>query len=144
MRVILADDSDLILVHLRGIVSRYENVKILGSYKNGTDTLEAIKTLRPDLAIVDIRMPGMSGIEVLKKIREVDKTVKFIILTFYSSDYYKKLAIQAGADYFFSKVDDFDKISPLVATLLDEEENSKRTRIINSKFAVIMELQQNF
>jgi DNA-binding NarL/FixJ family response regulator len=141
MRVLLADDSDLILVRLQAMVSRYVRADIVGSYKNGTDAIEAIRVLKPDLAIVDIKMPGLTGLEILKKIRNEDKKIKFIILTFFSSEYYRNLAIQAGADYFFSKVDDFEKLSLLVAELLEEEENRKRKNIINSKFNVIMQFQ---
>ena len=126
MRVLLADDSGLILERLQKMVSMFRQVEIVGSFKNGTDTLEALRILKPDLAIVDIKMPGLSGLEVLKQIRKEDKTVKFIILTFYSSDYYQKVAIDAGVDYFFSKVNDFEKISKVVAELAEKEENTNR------------------
>jgi len=115
MRVLLADDSDLILRRLQEMLIVHNHVEIVGVLRNGTDTLEALRILKPDLAIVDIKMPGLSGLEVLKEIRKEDKIVKFIILTFYSLDYYRQLAIQSGADYFINKADDFDKVSLLVA-----------------------------
>ncbi len=126
MRVLLADDSDLILERLQKMVSMFSQVEIVGSYKNGLDTLEALRLIKPDLAIVDIKMPGISGLKVLKEIRKENKTVKFIILTFYSSDYYQQVAIEAGVDYFFSKVNDFEKISLVVAEMVEKEENDKR------------------
>ena len=119
MRVLLADDSDLILERLQQMLCPDPRVEIVGTFKNGKDTLAALRILKPDLAIVDIKMPGLSGLEVLHEIRKEDSTVKFIILTFYSSDNYRKLAILSGADYFFSKVDDFEKISGVVSELLD-------------------------
>jgi DNA-binding NarL/FixJ family response regulator len=122
MRVILADDSALILARLQDALSSYTNVEILGSFKNGTEALDAIKTLRPDLAIIDIKMPGLSGLEVLIEVRKEDRKIKIIIITFYSSDYYEKLARQLGADYFFSKVDDFEKVSEVVAQLASGNE----------------------
>ena len=82
MKVLLADDSDLILERLKEMLSIYEQVEIVASLKNGTETLEALRVLKPDLAIVDIKMPGLSGLEVLNEIRKEDKTIKFIILTF--------------------------------------------------------------
>lgn len=119
MRVLLADDSDLILERLLQMLSSDPRVEIVGMFKNGIETLEALKILKPDLAIVDIKMPGLSGLEVLLEIRKEDPSLKFIILTFYSSDNYRKLAIRSGADYFFSKVDDFEKISLVVDELLN-------------------------
>ena len=123
------------------MVSMHKEVEIVAILNNGTDALEAIRKLKPDLAIVDNKMPGLSGLEVLNEIRKEDTTVKFIILTFYSQDYYRKLAIQSGADYFFSKVDDFEKVSHLVEKLAEKEENNRRIRKINSKFNVIMQFQ---
>lgn len=106
----------------------YKQAEIVGLLKNGTETLEAIRTLKPDLAIVDIKMPGLTGLEVLTEIRKEDKNVKFIILTFYSSDYHRQLAIKSGADYFFTKVDDFDKVSLVVADLILKEGNNKKNK----------------
>ena len=117
IRVLLADDSDLILERLQQMLRLNPQVEIAGSFKDGIKTLEALKRLKPDLAIVDIKMPGLSGLEVLHEIRKEDSRLKFMILTFYSSDNYRKLAMQYGADYFFSKVDDFEKISPVVNEL---------------------------
>ena len=126
MRVLIADDSSLILERLHAMVGRHKQVEIVGLLKNGTATLEALRVLKPDLAIVDIKMPGLSGLEVLTEIRKEDKTVKFIILTLYSSDYYRQSAIQAGTDYFFSKVEDFEEVSLVVAELVEKEDNYKR------------------
>ena len=116
-RVLLADDSDLILERLQQMLRLIPQVEIAGSFKDGRNTLEALRSLKPDLAIVDIKMPGLSGLEVLHEIRKEDPHLKFMILTFYSSENYRKLAMHYGADYFFSKVDDFEKISPIVNEL---------------------------
>ncbi|MDP3003766.1 MAG: response regulator transcription factor [Bacteroidales bacterium] len=132
MRVLLADDSDLILERLQEMVSIYNQAEIVGSFKNGTETLEALRILKPDLAIVDIKMPGLSGLKVLNEIRKEDKTIIFIILTFYSSDYYRQLAIQSGADYFFSKVDDFEKVSLVVGEMVLKECNDNRIKMANN------------
>jgi DNA-binding NarL/FixJ family response regulator len=114
LRILLADDSDLILQRLHERISTCKGVETIGSFTNGTETLEALRILKPDLAIVDIKMPGLSGLQVLKEIRKEDKALKFIILTLYTSDNYRQLAIQNGADFFFSKVDDFDKIPQVI------------------------------
>lgn len=124
MRVLLADDSVLILERLQEMLSIYKQVEVVGTLKNGTETLEALKILNPDLAIVDLKMPGLTGLQVLTEIRKEDKILKFIILTFHSSDYYRQMAIQAGADYFFSKVDDFEKVALTVAKMVEKEGNS--------------------
>jgi len=125
MRVLLADDSVLILEWLQDTLGLNKQVEIVGSFKNGIDTLNALKTLKPDLAIVDFKMPGLNGLEVLKEIRKENKILKFIILTYYSLDNYRQVAMQAGADYFFSKVDDFEKVSIVVEEMVAKEQNNK-------------------
>lgn len=121
MKVILADDSEMILEALQELLIPFSQVEIVSACKNGTSALEAIRTLIPDLAIVDLKMPGLTGIEVLDKIRKKGITTKFIILTFYSSDYYRQLAMDAGANYFFSKADDFEKIAGVVEEMVSKE-----------------------
>jgi len=124
MRVILADDSELILVRLEQMLSTFPEVELLGSYIDGLQTMNAMKKQKPDLAIIDIKMPWMSGLDVLKEIRKEDKFMKIILLSFYSSNYYRQLASKLGADYFFSKSDEFDKVFLTVSELLKEENNS--------------------
>jgi DNA-binding NarL/FixJ family response regulator len=131
MRVLLADDSVLILDALHEILYAVDQVVIVASCKNGTDALKAIRTHVPDLAIVDIQMPGLTGLEVLTEIRNEGITTKFIILTFFSSGYYRQLAMEAGADYFFSKADDFEKIAGVVEEMLSKENSDKRLKIPN-------------
>jgi DNA-binding NarL/FixJ family response regulator len=121
MRVLFADDSALILERLQQMLEFFKQVEIVGAFKNGNETLHAIKFLKPDLAIIDIKMPGMNGLEILNEVRKEDKAVKIIILTFFSSENYRQMAIQSGADFFFSKVDDFEKVTSVVKEMILKE-----------------------
>ena len=128
MKVLLADDSELILERLREIFYTFGQVEIVASLRNGNDALAALRMLNPDLAIIDIRMPGLSGLEVLNQIRKENKTIKIIIFTLYSSDLYKQLADLLGADYFFSKVDDFDRMALTVSEMILKLDKDKTER----------------
>jgi DNA-binding NarL/FixJ family response regulator len=97
------------------MLRNFGQVEIVGSFNNGFETLDRLRRLKPDLVIIDIKMPRLNGLEVLKVIRKENRDMVIILLTFYSSDYYWHQAIKYGADYFFSKVDDFEKISLVVA-----------------------------
>jgi len=125
MRVLLADDSELILRRLEDIVNNYDQVELVGSFCNGSEALKAMRILKPDLAVVDIQMPGYTGLEVLHEIRKENKTMKFIVLTLYSSGFYRQKAMKEGADYFFSKADDFDKIHLVIEEMLLNEQKAK-------------------
>jgi DNA-binding NarL/FixJ family response regulator len=126
MRVLLADDSELIRKRLENVVCAYKQVDLVGSYENGTAALKALKTLKPDLAILDIQMPGYTGLEVLQEIRKENKTMKIVILTLYSSGFYRSISFKEGADYFFSKADDFEKIPVVIEELISNENKEKR------------------
>lgn len=126
MKILLADDSNLILERLSEVLVADKQLEIVAVLRNGTDTLKAIRTLHPDIAIIDIRMPGLNGIEVLTEIKKEESHTKFIILSFYSSDYYRKLANHAGADYFFNKADEFDKVFLAVNDILSISEKESK------------------
>ncbi|NOR75119.1 MAG: response regulator [Draconibacterium sp.] len=129
MKILLADDSQLILDRLQDMLGNCCGVEIVGSLKNGTDTLKAIKNLLPDLVIIDINMPGLTGLQVLDEVKKENHKTKFMVLTFYASNYYRKKAMKLGSDYFLSKVDDFEKVSGVVDELLLKENSNNK--IIN-------------
>ncbi len=124
MKVIIADDSRLMRERIREAISIFSGVEIVSETENGLQTLEELKKHNPNLAIIDIRMPEMNGIEVLKKIRELKMKVKVCILTNYPYPQYKKRCIEAGADYFLSKTEDFEDIKIVIADMLRETETN--------------------
>ena len=94
------------------------NVFVVGEAENGVDALQLIREKEPDLAILDIRMPEMNGIEVLKKIQELKMKTRVCILTNFPYPQYKKKCLEAGADYFLSKTEDFEDIKIVITDML--------------------------
>lgn len=123
MRIVIADDSTLIRERLQDVLRSFAQVEVVGTFNNGIDALKALQTLKPDLAIVDIKMPGLSGLEVLKETRKENETIQFIILTLHGTEQYRQQAIEAGANYFFSKVDDFEKVELVINDMLNSRIN---------------------
>lgn len=117
MKVVIADDSSLMRERIRELITGNTNVEVAGETGNGLKALELIRRYKPDLAIIDIRMPGMSGIAIINKIRELDINVKTCILTNYPREQYKKKCIEAGGDYFLSKADGFDGLASIINDL---------------------------
>ncbi len=118
MKVLIADDSKLMRERIRESISIFSDVEIVSETENGISTLNEVDKHNPDLAIIDIRMPDKSGLEVLKELRAKNKTTKVIILTNYAYDQYKDKAFENGANFFFSKSEDFDRIAAVVAGIL--------------------------
>ena len=121
MKVLIADDTNLIRERLQEMVSVSRQLEVVGSFANGTDTLEGLRTLKPDLAIIGLEMTGLNGIEVLKEIRKENTSLVYIILTLFSSEFYREMAMEAGADYFFSKPDDFKKVACVMVEMVMKE-----------------------
>jgi DNA-binding NarL/FixJ family response regulator len=123
MKIVVADDSSLWRDRIKSILIDINGVFVVGEAENGVDALQIIREKEPDLAILDIRMSGMNGIEVLKKIRELNMKVKVCMLTNYPYPQYKRRSIEAGADYFLSKTEDFEKINNVITDMLEERTN---------------------
>ena len=120
MKIIIADDSSPWRDRIKSLLNNINDVLVVGEAENGVDALQLIREKEPDLAILDIRMPEMNGIEVLKKIRELKMKTKVFILTNYPYPQYKKKCFEAGADYFLSKTEDFEDIKTVITDLLKE------------------------
>ena len=133
MRVLLADDSELILERLKEILITFKGLEVIATFKNGTQTLDALRSLKPDIAIIDIKMPGLSGLEVLSEIRKENSKTKIIILTLYSSEYYRMLANRDGADYFFNKADEFDKVSAAIEDIILQSNRNTKIEMVDLK-----------
>lgn len=130
MKVLLADDSDLILERLKEILITFESLDVIATFNNGTIALDAIRSLKPDIAILDIKMPGLSGLEVLGQIRKENCNIKIIILTLYSSEYYRMLADRDGADYFFNKADEFDKVPAAIEDIILRQTEALKLKLL--------------
>ena len=117
MRVLIADDSIPVRERLVGIISEVEDVNIVGQAENTIETMLLTKELNPDLILLDIRMPGGTGMDIIDKIKKFNPKIIIIILTNYHYPEYKQKCIKKGADYFFSKSDEFEKITEVIEEL---------------------------
>jgi YesN/AraC family two-component response regulator len=118
MKIVIADDSSLLRDRIKSLLININNNSVVYEAENGREALQIIREKQPDLVILDIRMPEMSGIEVLKKIRELKMKVKVCILTNYAYPIYKRRCFEAGADFFLRKTEDFEEIEIIVSDML--------------------------
>jgi YesN/AraC family two-component response regulator len=131
MKIVIADDSSLLRDRIKSLVISVNNNSVVYEAENGADALQIIKKREPDLVILDIRMPEMNGIEVLKKIRELKMKVKVCILTNYAYPIYKRRCFEAGADFFLRKTEDFEEIEIIVSDMLrDKLQHNNKSLLI--------------
>ena len=103
IRVLLADDHTLVRAGIRALLERVEGVEIVAEAGDGRQTLELIERYRPDVVLLDLSMPTLNGLEVLKEAREKFLDVRFIVLTVHDNDEYAIQALRSGAAGFIPK-----------------------------------------
>lgn len=124
MKLIIADDSSIIRERIRVKIKDLAQFELVGEATNGKLALEMIRQLDPDVIILDLHMPEMGGIEVLKRIKEGRFKAKVCILTNYTYPQYKSRCMSLGAEYFLSKSEDFEKLDSVISAIINESQNS--------------------
>ncbi|MFQ5517210.1 MAG: response regulator [Acidimicrobiia bacterium] len=97
MRLVIADDHRIVREGLRLILSHDTDIEIVGEAEDGEQLLTLLQTAKPDVVLLDLRMPGMSGLEVLDRLRELEETVRVIALTMHDDPAYVRRTIERGA-----------------------------------------------
>lgn len=103
IRVVLADDHVFVRDGIKSLLENEANIEVVGEAIDGADALEVIAATQPDLLIVDIRMPQLTGIEVVEKLRNAHNNLKIIMLSMHESEEYVLKSIKAGADGYLLK-----------------------------------------
>ena len=103
VRVLLADDQPLLRQGFAMIIDAEADLSVVGEAEDGAHAVELAGGLRPDVVLMDVRMPGMDGIEATRRIVTEQTAVRVIILTTFDLDEYAFAALRAGASGFLLK-----------------------------------------
>ena len=117
MRVYIVDDSEVVIERLKTILSEVKEIEVIGHANNPFDAIHGIRTLQPDAVILDLQMPGGSGIGVLLSIKRDNSAPVVLVLTNYPYPQYRKKCMEAGADFFFDKSTEFERIPEVLKRL---------------------------
>jgi DNA-binding NarL/FixJ family response regulator len=96
IRVLLADDHTLVRAGIRGLLQNLAGVEVVGEAGDGKEALRLAETLRPDVVLLDVGMPGLNGLEVAGRIAGFDAAVRVVILSMHNSEEYVLRALRAG------------------------------------------------
>lgn len=110
MKIFIADDSPIVRARLLTMLSDFDQLEVVGQASNVQEARNGIATKRPDVVILDVRMPGGTGIDVLHNLKKKHGLPVVIIFTNFPYDQYRARCFEAGADYFFDKSTEFDKM----------------------------------
>lgn len=111
VRILIADDHSVVRAGLKALLERQGNFRVVAEASTGEEAIERARETRPDVAVLDIRMPGLSGIEACRQIVSSVEGCKVIMLTSYAEDELLFAAIQAGASgYVLKRIGDNELI----------------------------------
>jgi two-component system, NarL family, response regulator len=102
-RVLVVDDHSLLRTGVANIINQESDLEVVAEAENGRDAIAAFVAHRPDVVLMDLRMPEMEGVEAVRRIREIDAHARVIVLTTYDADEDIARALQAGAKAYILK-----------------------------------------
>jgi DNA-binding NarL/FixJ family response regulator len=109
MKVLIADDSEIVRERLAYLLGDVEGLQIVGQAEDAVEGRDLAAALKPDVAIIDVRMPRGSGVDVLRAIKRDNPDATVIMLTNFVDPEARALCLAQGADYFFDKSIEFDQ-----------------------------------
>ncbi len=117
MRVLIVDDSEALVQRLAFILATVPELEIIGSAGSVAEAVLKIREGKPDVVILDIGIPGGSGIDVLEVLKQDALTPLVIVLSNHSGREYRSKCLGNGARYYFDKSDEFDKVAGVLRGL---------------------------
>ena len=103
IRILITDDHPVVREGLFAMLNRERGFDVVGQATNGKEAVEKARELKPDIILIDLRMPELDGVEAIRQIKSAQPEIKFIILTTYSDDEYIFRGIEAGARAYLLK-----------------------------------------
>ena len=119
MRVLVADDSLVVRRHLVELLSELPRIEVVGPAADVSQALELYHRHRPRAAVLDIRMPGGSGLDVLGRIKAHDPSCVVIMLTSHALAEFRPRCRELGADFLFHKATEFEKVAEVLRAVRD-------------------------
>ncbi len=117
LKILIIDDSAIIRDRLTDMLTELDDVEIVGGAKSALNGLDLVRSRNPDLVILDIKMPGLSGLEIISEIKRTSPLPCLVILTNYPYNSYRVRCKELGADYFFDKSTEFDEVISIITEI---------------------------
>lgn len=112
--VLVVEDSLLIIERIIGLLNETDDIKMIIHAANYNESMKMINEISADIILLDLNLPDKSGIDLLKEVKTNHPQIKVIVLTNHANESYREICTYMGADYFFDKSLDFDKITETI------------------------------
>ncbi|MDW7980846.1 MAG: response regulator transcription factor [Verrucomicrobiales bacterium] len=113
-RVLIVEDSPIVRERLVNLIKQADTVDVVGCAENGVQGVEMLIALRPDVVLLDLQLPGLSGFDILPTIKRERPECKVIVLTCLADENTRERCLKLGADHFFDKSSGLDQILQLL------------------------------
>jgi DNA-binding NarL/FixJ family response regulator len=113
IKVFVADDSIVLRERLLDMLREIPGVEVLGCAGDGLHAIDSIRSLAPDVVVLDIQMPRGTGLDVLKNVKHDGRGPTVIVFTNFPYPQYRKRALEFGADFFLDKTTEFETLRAL-------------------------------
>ncbi|HMJ68411.1 MAG TPA: response regulator transcription factor [Cyclobacteriaceae bacterium] len=117
IRLVLADDHPMIRAGFKTLLAQSDAFEVAGEADNGEELIKVVTSVKPDVALVDLHMPGTNGLEALEKLHGSFPAIKFIVLTMHEEREYVHKALKAGADGYLLKNIDREELENAIHTV---------------------------
>ncbi|MCK5650458.1 MAG: response regulator transcription factor [Gemmatimonadetes bacterium] len=115
--VVIVDDSDIVRQRIRSMLTPRPHVEIVGEADDIASGREIIEEQKPDVVVLDVMMPGGSGLELLEGVKDGPEPPVVIVLTNYPYSVFRRRAMELGAEYFLAKSSEFGRIAEILEDL---------------------------
>lgn len=122
IRVLLVDDHSLVRRTVRSLLERSGQVNVVGEAKNGVEAVEQAVSLKPDVVVMDVKMPQMDGLQATKAILATEPGIRVVLLSMYSPEDLEGSVLQAGAIAFVPKQVAATELLPAVQMAANDAE----------------------
>ncbi len=120
MKIFIVDDSALVVERVRALLFNIDGLEFIGHATNANDAVDAIKRLKPEVVVLDIRLISGNGMNVLERIKKEHARPVVIVLTNYPYPQYRKKCRELGAEYFFDKVREIESFIKVLRILAQD------------------------
>jgi len=117
--ILIADDHDIIREGIKNVLSKSPLYKVVGEAVDGEDALEKVEKLKPDVLLLDISMPKISGLEIISQVHRRSPETKILIVTLHKANAYIMKALKAGVRGYLSKENTAEDLLPALRKIVD-------------------------
>jgi len=125
IKILIADDYKMMRDDLRSLLERQKNMTVVGEAENGRKAIQLAQKLKPDVIVMDIRMPELNGIEATRRIISDLPEIKIIALSMYADKRYVSEMLKAGSSGYLLKKNVFDEIVEAISIIVNNHNNHR-------------------